>query len=99
MFSRFLGGAMAPKKCIVLKFGSGILTRPSGAGLDPKQFSRLTAAVAEVVRRGHQCVIVSSGAVAAGVSALGLRGGRADLVTGRGSAAEGGSELMRVCVT
>ena len=46
---------------IVLKFGSGILTRMSVAGLDVKQFARLSAEVAALIHAGHQCVMVTSG--------------------------------------
>ena len=53
---------------IVLKFGSGILTRTNVAGLDVKQFARLSAEVAALIQDGHQCVAVTSGAVAAGTS-------------------------------
>src|SRR5438874_6390338 len=51
---------------ILLKFGSGILTRPHANALDAKQFERITADVAQLVRGGCECIIVSSGAVAAG---------------------------------
>ena len=50
---------------ILLKFGSGILTRPRANALDDKQFRRLTADVAHLVSGGCECIIVSSGAVAA----------------------------------
>jgi uridylate kinase len=52
---------------ILLKFGSGILTRPHANALDEKQFRRLTADVAQLVRGGCECIIVSSGAVAGGI--------------------------------
>jgi glutamate 5-kinase len=89
----------ANRKRIVLKFGSGILTRTSGAGLDPKQFVRLSAAVAALVRNRHQCVIVTSGAVAAGMSAMRLAQRPRDLATCQASAAVGQSKLMRAYET
>src|SRR6185369_13242066 len=49
---------------IVLKFGSGILANARGTTLDDRQIRRLCAEVAAVVQAGHQCVVVSSGAVA-----------------------------------
>src|SRR4051812_19048502 len=58
---------------IVLKFGSGILANPKGNDLETKQFWRFAAEVSEQVAAGHQCIIVSSGAVAAGLSALKLK--------------------------
>jgi glutamate 5-kinase len=61
-----------PKR-ILLKFGSGILTRPRANALDDKQFRRLTADVAQLVSGGIECIIVSSGAVAAGMRIVGLK--------------------------
>lgn len=89
----------APTKRIVLKFGSGILTRLKSPGLDPKQFSRLSAEVAALVAAGHECVMVTSGAVAAGMSALSLTTRPHDLATAQASAAIGQSKLMRAYET
>src|SRR5438045_9249723 len=61
------------RKRIVLKFGSGILTRTNTAGVDPKQIARLTAEVAALIQAGHQCIAVKSGAVAAGMTVLSLK--------------------------
>jgi glutamate 5-kinase len=79
---------------IVLKFGSGTLTRTNAPGLDLKQFARLSAEVAGLIQRGHQCVTVTSGAVAAGTGALALRERPRDLATAQASAAVGQSKLM-----
>lgn len=79
---------------IVLKFGSGILSTEKGNSLDRKQLARLAREVAELMARGHQCVIVSSGAVAAGLSALKLDTRPADLATRQACAAIGQSKLM-----
>ena len=84
---------------IVLKFGSGILTRPNAAGLDLKQFARLSAEVAALIEAGHQCVAVTSGAVAAGISTLSLTERPTDLATAQASAAVGQSKLMRAWET
>src|SRR5207245_10755346 len=81
---------------IILKFGSGILTRPHANALDDKQFSRLTADVAQLVRGGCQCIIVSSGAVAAGMRVVGLKERPVDLTTGQACAAVGQSKLMHL---
>lgn len=80
---------------IVLKFGSGTLTRTNGSGLDLKQFARLSAEVAALIHAGHQCVTVTSGAVAAGTSVLSLTERPSDLATAQASAAIGQSKLMR----
>lgn len=84
------------RKRIVLKFGSGILTRPSGAALDSGQIKRLTSEVASLVLAGHECLVVTSGAVAAGLQALGLKSRPADLAARQACAAIGQSKLMRL---
>ena len=62
-----------PSKRIVVKFGSGILANARGTTLEERQFVRLAREVAGLVKAGHECVIVSSGAVAAGLGVLGLK--------------------------
>ncbi len=79
---------------IVLKFGSGILTRPKGNALDEGQFRKLAEAVAGLVKNGAQCIIVSSGAVAAGMPVLGIEERPTDLTTRQACAAAGQSRLM-----
>jgi glutamate 5-kinase len=91
--------ARRQRKRIVLKFGSGILTRKNSARLDPKQISRLSAEVAALIQRGHQCITVTSGAVAAGMDALLLKERPVDLATAQASAAVGQSKLMRAYET
>jgi glutamate 5-kinase len=82
-------------KRIVLKFGSGILADESGNTLDEGQFKRLAAEVAALVAAGHQCVVVSSGAVAAGLEPMGLERRPDDLVARQACAAVGQSRLMQ----
>jgi glutamate 5-kinase len=79
---------------IVLKFGSGILARPKGDALDESQFTKLADAVSGLVRGGAECIIVSSGAVAAGMPVLGLKERPADLNTRQACAAAGQPRLM-----
>src|ERR1041385_1608780 len=81
---------------ILLKFGSGILTRPRANALDDKQVRRLTADVAQLVRDGCECIIVSSGAVAAGMRVVGLKERPIDLTTGQACAAVGQSKMMHL---
>lgn len=83
------------KRRIVLKFGTGILTRRKGVGLDPAQITRLVAEVASLVRGGHECLIVSSGSVGAGMMALGLDSRPSDTPSRQACAAVGQSRLMR----
>jgi glutamate 5-kinase len=82
-------------KRVVLKFGSGILTRAHATDLDPRQFARLGAEVAALVHAGHQCIMVTSAAVAAGINALSLTERPRDLATAQAAAAVGQSKLMR----
>ena len=84
---------------IVLKFGSGILANPKGNTVDERQFTRLSAEVAELVKSGHECLIVSSGAVAAGLGVLGLKDRPEDLAVRQACAAVGQSKLMQLYAT
>jgi glutamate 5-kinase len=87
---------MASKtKRIVLKFGSGILANAKGTSLDARQFRRLCAEIAGLVKAGHEVVVVSSGAVAAGLSELGLKARPDDLPGKQACAAIGQSKLMQ----
>ncbi|MCM2275562.1 MAG: glutamate 5-kinase [Candidatus Didemnitutus sp.] len=79
---------------LIVKFGSGILSNPKGNTLDRRQFARLSAEVAALVRAGHECLIVSSGAVAAGMAALGLAERPKQLAARQACAAVGQSRLM-----
>src|SRR5688572_28730599 len=84
---------------IVLKFGSGILANPQGNTLHGAQLSRLSAEVAALVKAGHECLVVSSGAVAAGLSALGLEARPEALSARQACAAVGQSKLMQAYAT
>jgi glutamate 5-kinase len=83
----------APKR-VVMKFGSGILTRPDTAALDESQFARLTQAIAILKQEGHEVIIVTSGAVAAGLNVLGLTKRPADTSMLQACAAVGQTRLM-----
>jgi len=85
---------MSNPRRIVLKFGSGILANSRGSGLDEKQFRRLTREIAGVVKAGIECVVVSSGAVAAGLGVLGLKDRPEALAARQACAAVGQSKLM-----
>jgi glutamate 5-kinase len=84
------------RKRIVIKFGTGILTRRNRTSLHPGQFRRLTSEVAELVREGHQCLLVSSGAVGAGLMLLRMHERPIDLPSVQACAAVGQSRLMRL---
>lgn len=90
--------ATSPQR-IVLKFGSGILANAKGTSLEERQFVRLAAEIAGLVKAGHECVIVSSGAVAAGLGVLGLKDRPDDLAARQACAAIGQSKLMQSYAT
>ena len=79
---------------VILKFGSGILTRTDRAEMDEEQLCKLVQAIAELKRRGHEVVVVSSGAVASGLKAMGFRERPQDMVTLQACAAVGQTTLM-----
>lgn len=81
---------------IVLKFGTGVLSRSHGLSLDPAQFRHIAAEVAGLVKAGHSCVIVSSAAIAAGIGVLGLKKRPADLPGKQACAAAGQPQLMQM---
>ena len=57
---------------VVVKVGSSSLTT-AGGGIDPARVRRLVEVLAGVRTRGAEVVLVSSGAIAAGLAPLGLR--------------------------
>jgi glutamate 5-kinase len=79
---------------IVLKFGSGILTKLNRPEPDPVQLRKLIEAVALLEQEGHSCVVVSSGAVASGLKPLGLSERPTDMTTLQACAAVGQTQLM-----
>lgn len=78
---------------IVVKIGSNILTDKKG-GLNQKRIYAIARDVSEVSSRGHEVVIVSSGAVAAGMKKLGLKEKPKDIRLKQAAAAVGQSSLM-----
>ena len=64
--------AVVDAKRIVVKVGSSSLTTAAG-GIDPERVSALVDVLAEARKRGAEVVLVSSGAIAAGLAPLGLR--------------------------
>lgn len=80
---------------LVIKLGTGILSQDEGRALDFHQFDRLAQEVAALRRQGVSVVLVSSGAVAAGVPVLGLDARPTDLATKQACAAVGQPALMQ----
>lgn len=82
------------KRPVVLKFGTGILAREGGCSLDESQFRSLSAQIAGLAAAGQPVIVVSSGAVAAGVDALKLPKRPSDLAGKQACAAVGQPALM-----
>lgn len=78
---------------IVVKIGSSSLTS-AGVGLKLDHIAAFVSAVAERRSRGHQVIIVSSGAIAAGLPVLGLSRRPSDLATQQASASIGQGMLL-----
>jgi glutamate 5-kinase len=81
---------------VVAKIGSSSVTGPGG-DVDGEAVGRLCAGVAGLRRQGHRVVVVTSGAVTAGVAALAPPSGRpTDARTLQALSAIGQHRLMRV---
>jgi glutamate 5-kinase len=80
-------------KRLVVKIGSNILA-DGKEGLDTKRISSIARDVSGVHEAGYDVVIVSSGAVAAGMRKLGLREKPRDIKLKQAAAAVGQSNLM-----
>jgi glutamate 5-kinase len=81
-------------KRVVVKVGSGVLSRGS-VGLDRATLRGLASALASLRARGIEVILVSSGAILAGMEALGLTERPRDLPLKQAAAAVGQSHLMR----
>jgi len=85
-----------PKRTlIVIKLGTGVLSKVEGRALDDRQFQRIAQEVAALHKSGTSCVIVSSAAIAAGVDILGMSCRPGDLSGKQACAAVGQPALMR----
>ena len=80
--------AVAAARTIVVKVGSSSLTSAAG-GLDPARLDALVDALAARAGSGSSVVLVSSGAIAAGLAPLGLRRRPRDLATQQAAASVG----------
>jgi glutamate 5-kinase len=81
---------------VVAKIGSSSVTTPAGA-VDTRAIAKLCGEVATLWREGHSVVVVTSGAVTAGVSAVAARGEhRNDPTTLQALSAIGQPRLMTV---
>jgi len=79
---------------IVVKVGSSSLTTAAG-GIDPDRLAALADVVAGVRKRGSEVVLVSSGAIAAGLAPLGLKRRPRGLAGQQAAASVGQGLLVR----
>jgi glutamate 5-kinase len=78
---------------VVVKVGSSSLTSAAG-GLDRERLDTLVDALEAERARGGEVVLVSSGAIAAGLAPLGLTGRPRDLATLQAAASVGQTQLV-----
>jgi glutamate 5-kinase len=81
------------RRRLVIKIGSNILSDESG-GLDAGVIRNLAKHISDILANGHEVVVVSSGAVAAGMKKLGLKKRPKDIILKQAAAAIGQSSLM-----
>ena len=80
---------------IVVKVGSSTLTGRDGALLDRSRLDKVVDLVARLRSEGREVVLVSSGAIASGLSALGLKARPKDLTMQQTVASVGQGLLIR----
>ncbi len=80
-------------KRIVIKIGSNIVSDDK-EGLNTKRISSIAHDIAEIQNSGYEVVIVSSGAIAAGMKKLGLKEKPRDIKLKQAAAAVGQSSLI-----
>ncbi len=86
-------GQITGARRLVVKVGSSSLTDVRGA-LDPARVEQLVEALAALRARGQDVVLVSSGAMAAGMKPLRLKRRPTDLASKQAAAAVGQSQLV-----
>jgi len=80
-------------KRLVIKIGSNILAS-ADRGLNTKRLQAIISDISSIIDSGYEVVIVSSGAIAAGLKKLGLKGKPQDIRLQQAAAAIGQSSLM-----
>jgi glutamate 5-kinase len=80
-------------KRLVIKIGSNLLASAE-TGLNTRRLRAIAKDISAVVDRGHEAIIVSSGAIAAGMKKLGLKSKPHDIKLKQAAAAIGQSSLM-----
>ena len=78
---------------LVIKVGTSTLSHENGQ-MNLKRTEKLCRTISDLQKAGHQCVLVSSGAIGMGVSKLRLEGRPKDMPGKQAAAAVGQCELM-----
>ena len=84
------------KKRIVIKIGSSSLTHPETGRLNLRKLEVLARELCDLRNQGKDVVLVSSGAIATGVAALGLKEKPTELKRKQACAAVGQARLMMI---
>ena len=87
-------GDVARARRLVVKVGSSSLTEVGGGALDEERLITLVDVLAKRRLAGQQVVLVSSGAIAAGIAPLGLTRRPRDLATQQAAASVGQGALV-----
>jgi glutamate 5-kinase len=82
-----------PQRLIVVKIGTQGITNSQG-NLDEEEMQRLSSQIAAATKKGDKIVLVTSGAVAAGIAELGIPPKPKDVAFQQAAAATGQSVLM-----
>lgn len=81
-------------KRVVIKVGSSSLTGSAGSGINTQAIEKISEVVAALRARGADVVVVSSGAIAAGLKPLGLSARPHDLASQQAAASVGQGLLI-----
>lgn len=84
---------VAAARRVVVKVGTSLLTQPNGR-LDVERMRLLVGQLAGVITAGREVILVTSGAIGAGVGSLGFAGPPSDLTQRQALAAIGQGILM-----
>lgn len=87
--------ALKGVKRVVIKIGSRVLAS-AGSGLNSRRIKRIAREIGELHQRGFEIVIVSSGAVVAGMNELGLTKRPREIPLKQAAAAIGQSKLIQM---
>ena len=84
------------KKRIVVKVGTSSLTHPDTGLMDLIKMEKLVRELTDLHNRGKEVILVSSGAIAVGRKALGMKERPAELAVKQACASVGQARLMMI---